>query len=74
MIEETTNEQKEITINNINNHKLTKNDKYIIETVRKTRDGKEYLNEYYNQNKEKIKGQIKEDEKTKHIKLDYYGK
>ena len=67
--DETTNETREITINDNNKQKITKSDKNIIEKVNRPRDRKEYLNEYYQNNKDKIKEQIKENEKNKTYRI-----
>jgi hypothetical protein len=61
--EEITNERQEKTQKD--NKRQTEPEKNIFAKIRTVRDRKEYVNNYYQQNKE---GQIKENERTRHVK------
>jgi hypothetical protein len=62
------NEEKE-EVNIINEKITTTNDNKQQQTTKAPRDRKQYLNEYYEANKDKIKGQIKKNEKNKTYKI-----
>ena len=63
-------EEEETNIINKNDNKTTKTDnKQQHPTQQVPRDRKEYLNNYYEKNKEKIKEQIKNNEKEKTYKI-----
>jgi len=47
----------------------TETEKKIIEEVKRPRDRKAYLNVYYQQNKDKIKDQIKKNKQNKTCKI-----
>jgi len=66
--EETRNERQEMT-QKYNIRQETETEKKIIEEVKRPRDRKAYLNVYYQQNKDKIKDQIKKNEQNKICKI-----
>ena len=66
--EETRNERQEMT-QKYNIRQETETEKKIIEEVKRPRDRKAYLNVYYQQNKDKIKDQIKKNEQNKTCKI-----
>jgi hypothetical protein len=66
--EESRNERQEMT-QKYNIRQETETEKKIIEEVKRPRDRKAYLNVYYQQNKDKIKDQIKKNEQNKICKI-----
>ncbi len=61
-------EETETNIINKNDNKITKADNTQQQPTR-PRDRKEYLNDYYEKNKQKIKEQVKNNEKEKTYKI-----
>jgi hypothetical protein len=62
-------EEEETNIINKNIEKITKTDNNQQPTQRAPRDRKQYLTEYYEKNKQKMKEQIKNNEKDKTYKI-----